>query len=164
MRLSPTLALVRHVKPSRIAIFFIAVALCRASLGETRSHARGDVCEQLFTAAAIGVSQLDKILVSVETERAFMSAALAGERARALIIVDLDFDLRAVHYNRINKALLALVRDREDYLHLRLKAGFTEVHARLEKAEAVLSVENENVLNDAAAWAWWNKTVQTAEG
>jgi hypothetical protein len=116
----------------------------------------------IFASLNTDVSDLQGIFLSVGTERAFMSAALAGERARTLVIVDLD--PRAALYNRINKALLAVARDRDDYLHLRLKADFTELQTRLQKAEAGFSVENEIVLSDADAWAWWKKTVQTAEG
>lgn len=58
------------------------------------------------------------VYVSVGTERSFIGAALTG--AKALYVI--DYDLLAVRFAKVNRALLAASTNRADYVKLRLTA------------------------------------------
>jgi hypothetical protein len=58
------------------------------------------------------------VYVSVGTERSFIGAALTG--AKGLYVI--DYDLLAVRFANVNRALLAVSRNRVDYMNLRLTA------------------------------------------
>lgn len=97
------------------------------------------------------------IYVSVGTERGFMSAALTGEKTKALVLIDRDANVAS--FNHVNKALLALARSREDYLQLRLQSSFEDLQKRVLQ-DPHLSAENKETLMDASIWQWWQLQVQ----
>ena len=112
--------------------------------------------------SAPGAIRAKGLFVSVGTERAFMTAALAGEKVETLVLVDID--PRILFFNRINKALLAISRSREDYLKLRLEASFEDVLARTRENGQTISNENRVAIEDSANWSWWTVNVQRAGG
>lgn len=115
---------------------------------------------KLITAPSTALAK--GIFVSVGSERAFMAAALARDKVETLVIVDID--PRILFFNRINKALLAVSRNREDYLRLRLEASFESILARVRETDLTLSPENRAALEDSANWSWWSAQVQKANG
>lgn len=93
------------------------------------------------------------VYVSVGTERGFIGAALTP-KADSLLL--LDRDAHVVRYNRVNAALLALAKDRRDYLELRRWASHEDWRARAPGVAPELRA----LLEDAQLWAWWRKTLR----
>jgi len=100
------------------------------------------------------------LLLSVGTERGFISAAMAQGHIQGLVFLDLNPNV--VLFNLMNKALLALANDRNDYLHLRLQADFKQLQNQLAKKNRLLSKENLNLLKRPELWAWWQQHVQNS--
>jgi hypothetical protein len=67
-------------------------------------------------------SQQGGVYVAVGSERAFIGAAQSN--ADQLLMVDMD--LGVVLFNETNRALIAVAKNREDYLHLRLHSTQAE--------------------------------------
>ncbi len=97
------------------------------------------------------------IYVSVGTERGFMGAALTGKATKALVLVDLD--PRVLLFNLLNKSLLELALDRQDYLEMRLRSSFETIAIRA-KTSASLSSEGREILSNPENWTWWTSNVQ----
>ncbi len=98
------------------------------------------------------------IYLTVGTERGLMSSALANGKIKALIQVDLD--PKVVLYNRVNRALLAGAKNREDYLRLRLKSTHADWLQLIAQSKE-LSGEDRQALADLKNWQWWQEKVQT---
>ena len=90
--------------------------------------------------------------VSVGTERSFVGAALT--RAKALYVI--DYDLLAVRFAKVNRALLAASTNRADYLNLRLTAAQDIWQQRSQ----YLTGEDKEILASPDSWAFWNKKVR----
>lgn len=158
--------------------------------GATFAQARG-ACESLWVDASLrsdlpsGVPLLDKgpgflvpnethggrlgpklahtpsgLYVTTGTERGLMTSALLPENPKGLVLVDRD--PKVVFFNLMNRALLALARNRQDYLELRLRGNFETVSERLRTEGAEISNENSRLLKDPAAWRWWKEAVQAS--
>lgn len=97
------------------------------------------------------------VYVTVGTERGFMAAAMQGGRTIALVLIDRDQKVNL--YNLINRSLLALAKNREHYLQLRLKSNFSDIQKVL-KISPELSAENKSILANEKAWQWWQYHVQ----
>lgn len=102
------------------------------------------------------------IYVTVGTERGLMSAGLARGKVKALVQVDRDD--KVALYNLVNRALLAVAKNREHYLQLRLDSSQTEWLQALEQTPLEISVEDRRTLSRAEAWQWWEKNVQRSSG
>jgi len=98
------------------------------------------------------------LYVTVGTERGFMSAALTGDKTKALVLVDRDD--KVVLYNLINKSLLALAKNREDYLKLRQTVTYTDLQTYIKIHGRYLSRENQQTLTHPQIWSWWIQNVQ----
>ena len=101
------------------------------------------------------------LYVTTGTERGLMTSALLPENPKGLVLVDRD--PKVVFFNLMNRALLSLAKNREDYLALRLKGTFETVAARLKTEGASISAENNRVLNDPSSWRWWKEAVQDSQ-
>jgi hypothetical protein len=98
------------------------------------------------------------IYVAVGTERALMGAAL--NKGHTAAVIQLDRDDKVVTYNLFNRALLALAKNREHYLQLRLRGTLSEIQTEALQNRSGLSLENQKVLNNPKMWEWWNEHVQ----
>jgi hypothetical protein len=92
------------------------------------------------------------VYVSVGTERSFIGAALT--RAKALYVI--DYDLLAVRFAKVNRALLAASTNRADYANLRLTASQGVWRQRSEH----LTGEDKETLASPDSWAFWDKRVR----
>lgn len=92
------------------------------------------------------------VYVSVGTERSFIGAALT--RAKALYVI--DYDLLAVRFAKVNRALLAASSNRADYLKLRLTATQDVWQQRSHH----LTGEDKETLASPDSWAFWDKKVR----
>ena len=90
--------------------------------------------------------------VSVGAERSFIGAALT--RAKALYVI--DYDLVAVRFAKVNRALLAASTNRADYVNLRLTATQDVWQQRSQQ----LTGENKETLASPDSWAFWDKKVR----
>jgi hypothetical protein len=90
--------------------------------------------------------------VSVGTERSFIGAALTG--AKGLYVI--DYDLLAVQFAKVNRALLAVSRSRADYVNLRLTARLDIWQQRSQQ----LGGEDKETLASPDSWAFWDKRVR----
>jgi hypothetical protein len=90
------------------------------------------------------------VYVSVGTERSFIGAALTG--AKGLYVI--DYDLLAVRFAKVNRALLAASTNRADYVKLRLTASQDVWRQRSQR----LTGEDKETLADS--WAFWDKRVR----
>ncbi len=97
------------------------------------------------------------VYVTVGTERGFMGAAMQGGRAKGLVLIDRDQKVNL--YNLINRSLLAVAKNREHYLQLRLKSNFADI-LKMIQSSPELSVENKKILANEKAWQWWQFHVQ----
>lgn len=98
------------------------------------------------------------LYVTTGTERGLMTAALLPENPKGLVLVDRD--PKVVFFNLMNRALLSLSKNREDYLALRLRGTFESANVRLQTEGVGISAENNRVLKDPASWRWWKEAVQ----
>lgn len=98
------------------------------------------------------------IYLTVGSERGLMSSGLAKGKIKALIQVDLD--PKIVVFNRVNRALLAISKDREEYLSLRLSGSHADWVRKLERQNDV-SIEDRETLLNVKNWQWWNEKVQS---
>jgi hypothetical protein len=94
------------------------------------------------------------VYVSVGTERSFIGAALTG--AKALYVI--DYDRLAVHFAKVNRALLAASSNRADYAKLRLTASQDVWRERSQR----LSGEDKETLANGDSWAFWDKRVRNS--
>ena len=92
------------------------------------------------------------VYVSVGTERSFIGAALT--RAKALYVI--DYDLLAVRFAKVNRALLAVSTSRADYANLRLTASQDVWQQRSQQLEG----EDKETLATPDSWAFWDKRVR----
>ena len=92
------------------------------------------------------------VYISVGTERSFIGAALTG--ANALYVI--DYDLLAVRFAKINRALLAASRNRADYANLRLTASQDVWQQRSQQ----LGGEDKKTLASPDSWAFWDNKVR----
>jgi len=92
------------------------------------------------------------VYVSVGTERSFIGAALTGAKGLYLI----DYDLLAVRFAKVNRALLAVSRNRADYVNLRLTAPLDVWQERSQE----LGGEDKETLANPDSWAFWDKRVR----
>jgi hypothetical protein len=92
------------------------------------------------------------VYVSVGTERSFIGAALTG--AKGLYVI--DYDLLAVRFAKVNRALLAVSRNRADYVQLRLTAPRNVWQQRSQE----LLGEDKETLASPDSWAFWDKRVR----
>ncbi len=92
------------------------------------------------------------VYVSVGTERSFIGAALT--RANALYVI--DYDLLAVRFAKVNRALLAASTSRADYVNLRLTAAQDVWRQRAQD----LAGEDKETLASPDSWAFWDKKVR----
>ena len=92
------------------------------------------------------------VYVSVGTERSFIGAALT--RAKALYVI--DYDLLAVRFARINRALLAASRNRTDYANLRLSVA----QDVWRKRSQYLTGEDKETLASPDSWTFWDQKVR----
>ena len=90
--------------------------------------------------------------VSVGTERSFIGAALTG--AKGLYVI--DYDLLAVRFAKVNRALLAASANRADYVNLRLTASQNVWQQRSQQ----LAGEDKEILASTDSWAFWDKRVR----
>ncbi len=100
----------------------------------------------------------DGVLVSVGTERGFISASL-GAGIDHLIQLDSSFEV--VAYNQINAVLLALSRTREDYLFLRFQADHSRWVSRL--ASSAFDNPMYRKILSSTHWDAWNRDVRAAK-
>lgn len=108
-------------------------------------------------AKLLGVQEGDRgIHVSVGSERALLGAA-SNPRANALVIVDLDPEI--LRFHSINRFLLAVSKDRADYLALRDAATHDEWLKRLEWGPT-LDGELEAWLRSPGSWTWWKERIR----
>lgn len=94
------------------------------------------------------------VYVSVGTERSFIGAALSG--AKGLYVI--DYDLLAVQFAKINRALLAASTNRADYVNLRLNASQDVWRQRSQQ----LRGEDKAALASPDSWAFWDKRVRNS--
>lgn len=94
------------------------------------------------------------VYVSVGTERSFIGAALT--RAKALYVV--DYDLLAVRFAKVNRALLAASTNRTDYANLRLTASQDVWRQRSQN----LTGEDKETLASPDSWTFWDKRVRNS--
>lgn len=92
------------------------------------------------------------VYVSVGTERSFIGAALS--KASALYVI--DYDLLAVQFAKVNRALLAASTNRADYANLRLTASQDVWRKRSQH----LTGEDKETLASPDSWAFWDKKVR----
>jgi hypothetical protein len=92
------------------------------------------------------------VYVSVGTERSFIGAALTG--AKGLYVI--DYDLLAVQFAKVNRALLAVSRNRADYVNLRLTAPLDVWQQRSRQ----LGGEDKETLASPDSWAFLDKKVR----
>ena len=92
------------------------------------------------------------VYVSVGTERSFIGAALT--RAKALYVI--DYDLLAVQFAKVNRALLRASTNRADYATLRLTAS----RDLWQQRSQLLTGEDQETLADPESWAFWDKKVR----
>ena len=97
------------------------------------------------------------IYVTVGTERGYMAAAMLKGKAKGLVLIDRDQKINL--YNLVNRALLAMAKNRKHYLFLRLRANFKDIQ-RLIQNSPELSTENKLVLRNEKTWQWWQHHVQ----
>lgn len=69
---------------------------------------------------------------------------------------------KIVLFNRIDRALLAVSKNRGHYLQLRLKGNHLDWLALLEKTKNI-SNEDREILSRAEAWQWWQEKVQNLQ-
>lgn len=102
------------------------------------------------------------VYLSVGTERGLIGAGLAEGRVTAL--VQIDRYPNVIAFNQINRALLSLSKNREQYLHLRLKGTFSEVQRLVSGSDEAtkhnLSEQDYRTLTNQHLWAWWVQNVQ----
>lgn len=91
------------------------------------------------------------LLISVGTERALMTAIL---NKKITSILQVDYDERVVRYNQVNLQLLKLSRDREDYLHLRMRADLDEW------VERAMTAGHD--IGFAKYFAWWHEALSNS--
>lgn len=102
------------------------------------------------------------LYLSVGTERGLMSAALSQGKIKALLQVDRD--PQVVVYNRINRALLSLAKNREHYLQLRLRSSVEDWQKAMAQ-NSNLSPEDKMTFSDSNSWSWWQSyVVQNPQG
>lgn len=94
------------------------------------------------------------VYVSVGTERSFIGAAVTG--AKGLYVI--DYDLLAVRFAKVNRALLAASTDRTDYVNLRLTASQDVWQQRSQQ----LGGEDKETLATPDSWAFWDKGVRNS--
>ena len=94
------------------------------------------------------------VYVSVGTERSFIGAALTG--AKALYVI--DYDLLAVQFAKVNRALLRASTNRADYAQLRLTASPDVWRQRSQH----LTGEDQETLANPDSWAFWDKKVRNS--
>jgi hypothetical protein len=99
------------------------------------------------------------LLVSVGTERAFITAAINPKAVTHVLM--LDYDLENVFYNQMNIALLQASHDRKDYLRLRLSASPAVWQQRARDPR--LPVELRGLLSSPENWKWWQREVRVNE-
>jgi hypothetical protein len=92
------------------------------------------------------------VYVSVGTERSFIGAALTN--AKALYVI--DYDVLAVRFAKVNRALLAASTSRADYAKLRLTAAQDVWRQRSQH----LSGEDKETLANPESWVFWDKKVR----
>jgi len=92
------------------------------------------------------------VYVSVGTERSFIGAALT--RAKGLYVI--EYDLLAVRFAMVNRALLAASTNRVDYANLRLAASQDVWRQRSQN----LTGEDKEILATPGLWAFWDKEVR----
>lgn len=92
------------------------------------------------------------VYVSVGTERSFIGAALT--RAKALYVI--DYDLLAVRFAQVNRALLAASANRADYASLRLTASQDVWRQRSQ----LLTGEDKETLASPDSWEFWDSKVR----
>lgn len=93
--------------------------------------------------------------ISVGSERGFMGAARTA--SAALFVADIDPDV--IRFAQINRALIAISADADEYRHFRLEATGAEwdaAAAKLIGADLIYKA----ALNDRSAWGWWNTEVR----
>ena len=96
--------------------------------------------------------------VSVGFERSFVGAAITPG-ADHLVILDVGQNI--INYSRYNAGLLALARDRADYLHLRLKATNEEIAQRIEAKKAELPSDYAEALLDPTTSSHFHLSVRS---
>lgn len=96
--------------------------------------------------------------MSVGTERSFFGAALS--KADRLLIVDMDIDICL--FSHINRALLKVSEDREDYVWLRLEASTEDWAKRFEEKGIAFEGMNEGE-GASVLWKYWNNRVRNVK-
>jgi hypothetical protein len=102
------------------------------------------------------------VYLSVGTERGLIGAWLSG--AEAILWVDRDPEV--VAYNYFTRALIAVARNREDYLYLRLQAPNEVIRSRTEDKLDSNSFNSEIILPllSEKFQPWWDRVVRHSSG
>jgi hypothetical protein len=99
------------------------------------------------------------VYVSVGTDRSFNNASVS----KATHLLVLDYDDCVIEFNVINTWLLDIAKDRNDYLHLRLKADFETWKKRYdEKTPALrfMNAYNGNEVSLRTLYRFWEKELR----
>ncbi|MBI4404947.1 MAG: hypothetical protein HY537_12335 [Deltaproteobacteria bacterium] len=95
------------------------------------------------------------VYLSVGSERSFMGAAYT--RADMLYVVDIDPII--IRFVKINRALLSVSTDLEDYFDLRLNDSKEEWALRAAQSQG----EIKQLLGDGSNWEWWKDVVRESD-
>jgi hypothetical protein len=155
------------IRTSAIQKVCILAIACTLSVPNYFSQAKGDAAKagpsipgaylppnEQHPALALPIYRKSNhgVYVSVGTERAFIGAAVTG--AKGLYVI--DYDLLAVRFVKVNRALLAVSRNRVDYVNLRLTAPLDVWQQRSQE----LGGEDKKTLASPDMWAFWDKRVR----